>query len=161
MPKRVGIIADLETQGKLLSRREIAHTVNVHERCGTEIEFLVVPFITEELYQAHFSQREGAKSMHIACWPIAKSSWLDTAAEAQGDLAIAVIEAVRKEKSLKKLSLAAPVKELYICAESKQRAMLLPLLSAIRDVTNNEQIKFCKDSQATSVAEGVAVAIRL
>ena len=35
------IVADLDESGALLDRRSITHTVNVHERCGTGIEFLV------------------------------------------------------------------------------------------------------------------------
>ena len=35
------IVADLDEAGALLDRRSITHTVNVHERCGTGIEFLV------------------------------------------------------------------------------------------------------------------------
>lgn len=38
---RQRIIEDLKAGGYLLGEREIEHAVNVHERCGTEIEFLV------------------------------------------------------------------------------------------------------------------------
>ncbi|MEF8780845.1 MAG: valine--tRNA ligase [Haloferacaceae archaeon] len=40
------IVEDLDEAGALLDRRAITHTVNVHERCGTGIEFLV----TEQWY---------------------------------------------------------------------------------------------------------------
>jgi valyl-tRNA synthetase len=43
---REAIVADLDDDGALLDRRAITHTVNVHERCGTSIEFLV----TEQWY---------------------------------------------------------------------------------------------------------------
>ncbi|ELZ76874.1 valyl-tRNA ligase [Haloferax larsenii JCM 13917] len=38
---REEIVADLEDAGALLDKRAITHTVNVHERCGTSVEFLV------------------------------------------------------------------------------------------------------------------------
>jgi valyl-tRNA synthetase len=38
---REAIVSDLEDDGSLLDRWEITHTVNVHERCGTGVEFLV------------------------------------------------------------------------------------------------------------------------
>lgn len=38
---RSEILRDLNREGRLLSQRHIKHTVNVHERCGTPIEFLV------------------------------------------------------------------------------------------------------------------------
>ncbi len=37
---RAAIIEDLKRQGYLLRSRKITHVVNVHERCGTEIEIL-------------------------------------------------------------------------------------------------------------------------
>ena len=38
---REAIVSDLDDTGALLDRWEITHTVNVHERCGTGVEFLV------------------------------------------------------------------------------------------------------------------------
>ncbi|SFH01541.1 valyl-tRNA synthetase [Halopelagius inordinatus] len=38
---REAIVEDLDEEGSLLDRRAITHTVNVHERCGTSVEFLV------------------------------------------------------------------------------------------------------------------------
>jgi valyl-tRNA synthetase len=38
---RDAILGDLNREGRLLSQKHIEHTVNVHERCGTPIEFLV------------------------------------------------------------------------------------------------------------------------
>ncbi|WP_411967529.1 valine--tRNA ligase [Haloferax sp. YSSS75] len=35
------IVSDLDEAGALLDKRAITHTVNVHERCGTSVEFLV------------------------------------------------------------------------------------------------------------------------
>lgn len=37
---RKKILEDLETNGLLAEQKDISHAVNVHERCGTEIEFL-------------------------------------------------------------------------------------------------------------------------
>ena len=38
---RENIIEDLKAKGFVVSEKDIEHNVNVHERCGTEIEFLV------------------------------------------------------------------------------------------------------------------------
>ncbi len=40
---RKAILDDLDKAGLLLAKKPIKHTVNVHERCGTEIEFLSTP----------------------------------------------------------------------------------------------------------------------
>jgi valyl-tRNA synthetase len=51
---REAIVADLREAGALLDRRAIEHTVNVHERCGTPVEFLV----TEQWYVELLDKRE-------------------------------------------------------------------------------------------------------
>ena len=51
---REAIVADLDDAGALLDRWEISHTVNVHERCGTGVEFLV----TEQWYIEVLDKRE-------------------------------------------------------------------------------------------------------
>lgn len=48
------IVDDLEENDTLRDRREIRHSVNVHERCGTGIEFLV----TEQWYVEMLDKRE-------------------------------------------------------------------------------------------------------
>lgn len=120
-----------------------------------------VPFITEELYQAHFAQRDGATSIHISRWPRAEPWWFNAEAEASGELAIALIEAVRKEKSLKKLSLAAPVQELHIYATLEQRAKLEPLLAVIRDTVQAEQIDICINGPAEVIPVAAGVGMRI
>ena len=51
---REAIVDDLDDAGALLDRWEITHTVNVHERCGTGVEFLV----TEQWYIEVLDKRE-------------------------------------------------------------------------------------------------------
>jgi len=51
---REAIVEDLDAAGALLDRRAITHTVNVHERCGTGIEFLV----TEQWYVKLLDRKE-------------------------------------------------------------------------------------------------------
>ncbi|RAW45150.1 valine--tRNA ligase [Halorubrum sp. 48-1-W] len=51
---REAIVSDLDEVGALLDRWEITHTVNVHERCGTGVEFLV----TEQWYIEVLDKRE-------------------------------------------------------------------------------------------------------
>jgi valyl-tRNA synthetase len=48
------IVADLQEAGALRDSRDITHTVNVHERCGVGIEFLV----TEQWYVRLLDKRE-------------------------------------------------------------------------------------------------------
>jgi len=40
---RKAVVADLESEGRLLASKQIMHAVNVHERCSTPIEILKTP----------------------------------------------------------------------------------------------------------------------
>ncbi|WP_418283197.1 valine--tRNA ligase [Halorubrum sp. DTA98] len=51
---REAIVDDLDDAGALLDRWGISHSVNVHERCGTSVEFLV----TEQWYVEVLDKRE-------------------------------------------------------------------------------------------------------
>lgn len=51
---REAIVSDLDDAGVLLDRWEITHTVNVHERCGVGVEFLV----TEQWYVEMLDRKE-------------------------------------------------------------------------------------------------------
>jgi valyl-tRNA synthetase len=51
---REAIVADLDETGALLDKRAITHSVNVHERCDTPVEFLV----TEQWYVEILDKKE-------------------------------------------------------------------------------------------------------
>jgi valyl-tRNA synthetase len=51
---REAIVDDLDEAGALLDKRAITHTVNVHERCATPVEFLV----TEQWYVEILDRKE-------------------------------------------------------------------------------------------------------
>lgn len=68
----------------------------------------IMPYITEEIYQNSFRKNEKAKSIHLSSWPV--FSMKDEGAEKTGDFFISVLDAVRKEKTQRKLSLKAQVK---------------------------------------------------
>ncbi|MFB6155604.1 MAG: valine--tRNA ligase [Haloferacaceae archaeon] len=60
---REAIVADLDDGGYLLDRRDIVHTVNVHERCGTPVEFLVTEQWYVELLDKTDEYLEAGRSM--------------------------------------------------------------------------------------------------
>jgi valyl-tRNA synthetase len=70
------------------------------------------PFITEEVYTLYLKQKEGHKSVHLSNWP--ETPAMNEKAEQAGNIAVAVLAAVRKKKSEMKLSMKAPVKKLVI-----------------------------------------------
>jgi len=85
----------------------------------------ICPYITEEIYQTIYAKRIGFKSIHVTPWPTPRKDRIDEEAERCGDLIIAVIGGVRKDKSERKLPLNTPIKKLTIYAGSEEDAAAL------------------------------------
>ena len=75
----------------------------------------IMPYITEELYQAFFKKHEDAKSIHIAKWP--ESILEDAKAEKAGNLVVYAATHARRAKTDANLSLKTPVKRLILTSK--------------------------------------------
>ncbi len=102
----------------------------------------IMPYITEEIYQMHFKDKENAKSIHISQWPEYNEEEINEDAEKAGDLAVEIISEVRKFKSLKGKSLKEPVKKLTI--ETKDTKLFDLVIDDIKSTTKAEKIEFGK-----------------
>lgn len=80
------------------------------------------PHITEEIYQALFRPFEGHKSIHVSPWPEPPEGFPDEEAEGAGDLVVALIKAIRREKARRRIALSAPVRLVKVFAGSAGRA---------------------------------------
>ena len=87
-----------------------------------------LPHVTEEIYLQGFASDEGAASIHLAHWPDAAAFPEDPAAKAAGEAMLAVVEAVRRWKSERALSVGAPIGKLEITCPPET----VPLLQAMR-----------------------------
>ena len=77
----------------------------------------VIPHLTEELYQAMYADTKGYKSIALSQWPKYNQGLIDETSDKNGDLIMAIIGEVRREKAEKKMPLNGPVKKLTIYAE--------------------------------------------
>jgi valyl-tRNA synthetase len=82
----------------------------------------VIPHLTEEIYQAMYADTKDYKSLQVSAWPKYNPALVDETAEKQGDLIMAVIAEIRREKAEKKLPLNAPVKKLVVYAGNQANA---------------------------------------
>ena len=80
-----------------------------------------VPHVTEELYSLLYAE-DRQTSIHRLAWPRVDKTIVDEAVEKQGDLIMAIITEVRKEKAEKHLPLNAQVKKLTVYTEGKETA---------------------------------------
>ena len=65
------------------------------------------------------------KSLHLSPWPLPKKEKIDEEIEKQGDLIIAAIGEIRRDKAERKKPLNAPIKKLTIYAGNKKNAQVL------------------------------------
>jgi valyl-tRNA synthetase len=65
----------------------------------------ILVHITEELYQGIFREHEGHESIHVAPWPV--PGYEDPASLTGGDFCLEIVEAARRFKSERNLSMAA------------------------------------------------------
>jgi valyl-tRNA synthetase len=115
----------------------------------------VVPHLTEEIYQHMFAENKGFESLQTSPWPKFNSLMVDEEAEKNGDLLIAIISEVRRDKAEKKLALNAPVKCLAIYAGNEENAKVI--LSAKEDIAGtlkaaNIQVFAEKSSEGRQVS---------
>lgn len=85
----------------------------------------VIPHVTEEIYHTMYAQDKSLKSLHMSGWPVPEERFVDAEAEENGDLLIAIIEAIRREKSEKHKPLNAMIKRLTIYAGDRRLAEVI------------------------------------
>ena len=102
----------------------------------------ILPYITEEIYQALFVPIEGEGSIHNARWPVANESWLSAIADAAGEALIEVATAIRRYKSESNISLGTELKRLQLATTEPAIArMLQEAKDDIMSVTRARQIE--------------------
>ncbi|MDH5461061.1 MAG: valine--tRNA ligase [Candidatus Bathyarchaeota archaeon] len=99
----------------------------------------ITPHTTEELYQLMYAEDKKHKSIHTSPWPEPDEAIIDEEAERYGDLAVAVIGEIRREKAEKSIPLNTQIRTLTIHAGSKKSAHILD--QALEDVQGTCKIQ--------------------
>jgi valyl-tRNA synthetase len=110
----------------------------------------IMPFITEEVYQHFFKQHEKAESVHISKWPAFDKTIVNEDAEKAADALQYAVQAARRAKSEKNLSLKEPLKRLTLAAKITQ-AQFDAIKDDITGATKAEELFFkqiCEKSEA-------------
>ena len=81
----------------------------------------IIPFITEEIYQTLFKEREGDVSIHVSEWP--KSEEADEESLKLGKIAMNIISAVRQWKTGRHLPMSTEVSKVIIEDEQEIRKL--------------------------------------
>ncbi len=96
----------------------------------------IMPFITEEIYNLYFKDKEKKKSIHLEEWP--QTEKIDDSLEVMGNLFMDVISRVRRFKTENKKTLKESI-ELILPKEEID--ILYPALEDLKAVTNARTIK--------------------
>jgi len=85
----------------------------------------ITPHITEEIHQIMYTEDKSHKSVHLSPWPAPDEKRIDEQVEKHGDLIMAVITEVRREKAEKRMPLNTQIKKLIIYAGGKDTAEII------------------------------------
>jgi len=85
----------------------------------------IAPHITEEIYQTMFAEDMKHKSIHLSLWPEVKEEEIEEEVIEKGDLLVAVIGEIRREKARRRMPLNALIKELTVYAGTRESAETL------------------------------------
>ena len=105
----------------------------------------IIPFITEEIYQNMFKENEKDVSIHVSSWPEIENEFIDSEIESTGDMAVAIISAIRQYKSSKGLALNSEVGKLVIdCEDDETRQKISTVSDDIKGTMKVKDIDFGK-----------------
>ena len=85
----------------------------------------ITPHITEEIYQALYAEHMNFKSIHLTPWPRLDESRVDEISERDGDLLVALISEIRRDKAEKRKPLNAQIKKVKIYAGTRELAEII------------------------------------
>jgi len=124
----------------------------------------ICPHITESIYQRLRPSTESPRSIHLTGWPSVRQESIDEEVEKKGDLLVAVISEIRREKSKRQVSMRAPVEHLHIYAKENERKVLEDNIETVKRTCNvgSVGIRPLDDvSLGTPVQEYANIRIRL
>jgi valyl-tRNA synthetase len=114
----------------------------------------VMPHITEEIYCTMYSDGE-RDSIHLSDWPEHDASQVDDEAEAHGELIIATIRDIRREKNRQGIPLNAPLEQVSLYAsEAKHTESLVLGIEDISATMKSENVEVHEGEGGEYTVEG-------
>jgi len=124
----------------------------------------ICPHITESIYQRLKPPTEPSRSIHLTRWPSVKQELIDEEVEKKGDILVAVISEIRREKSRRQASMKAPVRRLHIYAQQNEQKILEDNIETVQRTCNVGSVNIQPLGDAslgTPVQEYTSIRIRL
>ncbi len=123
-----------------------------------------LPYVTEAIDQELYREREAVLSIHLTDWPQAQEAWINSQAEAFGDLLVEIATAVRRYKSEHNLSLGAELDRLQLAAgQSDLAPQLQAAVPDLTSITRAKQIEVtgqpCPEAEIIGQAGPITIGI--
>ncbi|HEX2517332.1 MAG TPA: valine--tRNA ligase [Chloroflexota bacterium] len=116
-----------------------------------------LPHITDAIYTQGVAP--GAASIHVSPWPQAPASWDDPAARGAGGAILQVVDAARRWKAERQLSVGAPLGALHISAPPEHLPALQSALLDLQGVTQAGQVQLEPAPAGTPISIEIADAL--
>jgi len=134
-----------ETHGEA-KRKAAQHTLYVAIYRILQLLAPFIPHTTEEIYQTLYAEDKKHRSIHVSPWPVPDEKMMDEEAEKHGDLTIAVIEEIRRDKAEKRKPLNTIIKNVTIYAGTTESADIL-------DAAQEDIMGTCKIEKIKIIAQ--------
>jgi valyl-tRNA synthetase len=85
----------------------------------------ISPHITEEIYQIMYADDKKDGSIHVSPWPTLHEELVDEQTEKHGDLIVAVMGEIRRDKAENKKPLNVPIRKLTLYSEDREKTQIL------------------------------------
>ncbi|HEY8285966.1 MAG TPA: valine--tRNA ligase [Chloroflexota bacterium] len=115
-----------------------------------------LPFVTEDIYLRDFAALDRIQSIHLAPWPDSRRYPSDSEAERAGTAMRAVVEAVRRWKAERNLSVGASLARLVVGAQPNVAPLLEAMADDLRGITRAEHLAVVPDEGAATLVEIVS-----
>lgn len=110
-----------------------------------------LPHLCEEIYSCLFDSNE--LIVQRGSWPKQEEFVMDTKAEELGDHAVDILNAVRKIKASKEISVSSPIEEL--CISKNDDTDLSSILKDLASVTKSKSISFKEEAEMSDTESGL------
>lgn len=107
-----------------------------------------MPFVTDKIYQELYRQKYGETSLHRTQFSDVQLATSYPEARATMDLLVQVVDAVRKKKTERQLSLKTTIPELVIVASGEAADQLRTQEQLLKGVTRAEQVCYVRELPA-------------
>lgn len=116
-----------------------------------------IPFITEEIFQSYFREREGEKSIHLSAFPETDKKFLNKKIKENFDSMVDIISSVRKYKTGRGESLKKEINKLLVETKNRKIENYFELLKSVMNIKSVEMKEGLK--KAIAVSDSVKIKI--